>query len=90
MKETVMEFRGINISHLGMYFEELGAVPKTEQMPLLYDAGSWSGEILSEKELTFTKTFKVNAVHIRFKAETEVELADIIKNYRYKTTRIGG
>jgi hypothetical protein len=90
MKETVMEFRGINVSHLGMYFEELGAVRKTDSMPLLYETSSWSAEILSEEELSFTKIFKVNAVHICFRAETETALAELIKNYRYKTTRIGG
>ncbi|OCA88092.1 hypothetical protein A8F94_09745 [Bacillus sp. FJAT-27225] len=90
MKESVLEFRGINLNHLGMYFEELGAVRKTDSMPLVYDAGDWSGEILSEQELSFTKTFKVNAVHIRFKAETEDVLTELIKNYRYKTTRVGG
>ncbi|WP_409272035.1 hypothetical protein V1499_20160 [Neobacillus sp. SCS-31] len=91
MAETILEFRGINLLHLGLYFEELGGVWTGESdMPKKYRGGSWSGEILSEKEIAFTPNFKVNSVMVRFRAETEEELAALIKRYRYKTTRVGG
>lgn len=90
MIEKTLEFRGIVLSHLCMYFEELGGAKVTGDLPIRYKGAEWSAEILSEEELSFTKTFKVNAVHIRFRAETEEALADLLKKYRYKTTRIGG
>ncbi|RDU37752.1 hypothetical protein DRW41_07965 [Neobacillus piezotolerans] len=91
MKEAVLEFRGINRRHLEMYFEELGGVGTGNPcLPKKYTGGNWSGEILSEKEIAFTSTFKVNSVLVRFRAETEEELAALIKSYRYKTTRVGG
>lgn len=97
MKDAVLEFRGINLDHLGMYFEELGAIRKTEgpisikeALPVLYEADGWSSEILSDEEIAFTSIFKINAVKIRFYAESDEALAGLIKNYRYKTTRIGG
>ncbi|SEM63338.1 hypothetical protein SAMN05192533_104149 [Mesobacillus persicus] len=90
MASRELEFRGINRNHLGMYFEELGGELLTDAFPFVYKGNGWTGEILSEDKLTFTKTFKVNAVHIRFTAETESGLEDLIKQYRYKTTRVGG
>ncbi|WP_316569569.1 hypothetical protein [Neobacillus sp. YIM B06451] len=91
MAETILEFRGINRSHLEMYFEELGGMRTNDTgLPGQYSGGSWSGEILSEKEIAFTSTFKVNSVLVRFCADTEEELAALIKSYRYKTTRVGG
>jgi hypothetical protein len=85
-----LEFRGIRVDHLGMYFEELGAKQITTKFPYLYKAANWSGEILAEEELAFTASFKVNCVNIRFRAANEEILTEIIKNYRYKTTRVGG
>lgn len=85
-----LEFRGINRSHLGMYFEELGGKLQTSAFPFVYQGDGWIGEIISEDELEFTKVFTVNAVKIRFTAETELKLDDLIKQYRYKTTRVGG
>ncbi|WLR55667.1 hypothetical protein LC048_01230 [Mesobacillus subterraneus] len=90
MVDRILEFRGINRDHLGMYFEELGGRLVTDSFPFVYEAASWRAEILSEDELAFTKTFIVNAVHIRFEAESLEELEQLIKNYRYKTTRVGG
>ncbi|MBT2693213.1 hypothetical protein [Bacillus sp. ISL-55] len=90
MVDRILEFRGINREHLGMYFEELGGRLVTDSFPFVYEAESWKAEILSENELTFTKTFIVNAVHIRFAAESVEDLDQLIKNYRYKTTRVGG
>ncbi|MEH7097547.1 hypothetical protein [Neobacillus vireti] len=90
MAEIDLEFRGIHIDHLGMYFQELGAIQVTDTFPLIYEAEGWSGQILSEEELAFTAIFKVNAVRVRFIAEDEDTLNEVMKNYRYKTTRIGG
>jgi len=90
MVDRILEFRGINREHLGMYFEELGGRLVTASFPFVYEAEGWRAEILSEDELAFTKTFIVNAVHIRFAAESLDELEQLIKNYRYKTTRVGG
>lgn len=85
-----LEFRGINREHLGMYFKELGAVQVTDTFPYVFAGEGWSGQILSEEEIMFTPSFKVNAVQIRFRAEDKKVLEALIKNYRYKTTRIGG
>lgn len=85
-----LEFRGIHREHLGLYFIELGAKQITNDFPYLYQAEEWSGQIISEEELTFTASFKVNVVHVRFGAKDEEALNRLIKNYRYKTTRIGG
>lgn len=90
MADRILEFRGINRDHLGMYFEELGGSLMTDSFPYVYEGERWRGEILSEDELAFTKTFIVNAVHIRFEAESQDDLEQLIKNYRYKTTRVGG
>lgn len=90
MIDRILEFRGINRKHLGTYFEELGGKRITDSFPFVYDGEGWRAEILSEAELAFTKTFIVNAVHIRFAAENMDELEQLIKNYRYKTTRVGG
>jgi hypothetical protein len=85
-----LEFRGIKLEHLGMYFEELGGKLITDCFPYIYKCEDWSGEILNEEELTITSTFKVNAVKIRFQAEDEITLQELVKNYRVKTRRIGG
>ncbi|PLS02965.1 hypothetical protein [Neobacillus cucumis] len=90
MAERDLEFRGINIDHLGMYFEELGAKRVTDTFPYIFEAVGWSGQIRSEEEISFTAIFKVNAVKVRFIAENEDKLNEIIMHYRYKTTRIGG
>ncbi|WP_066172783.1 hypothetical protein [Bacillus marinisedimentorum] len=92
MKSRDLEFRGINLNHLGMYFEELGGrkMSDTDAFPLIYTGDGWSGQILREEDVAITKTFIVNAVHIRFLAESAEKLDELIKNYRYKTTRIGG
>lgn len=91
MVSKTLEFRGIPVKHLGMYFEELGAVKSPAQsLPFHYKSVSWEAEILSEEMLVFTSNFKVNAVKIRFHAMDELLLEDLIKNYRYKTTRVGG
>jgi hypothetical protein len=90
MFQQDLEFRGINRKHLGVYFEELGAEKITESFPFIYKAVGWSGQIIKEEEISFTASFKVNAVQIRFMAESEFVLEELIKNYRFKTTRIGG
>jgi hypothetical protein len=90
MAEKLLEFRGINLKHLGTYFEELGGRLATNSFPYRYEGSGWRAEILSEEEIAFTKTFVVNAVHIRFAANSLEELEQLIKKYRYKTTRVGG
>ncbi|WP_066068469.1 hypothetical protein [Neobacillus soli] len=85
-----LEFRGISRQHLGMYFEELGAKQETNTFPYIFAAEDWSGQILSEEEISFTSSFKVNTVQVRFSADSGNRLEELIKNYRYKTTRIGG
>jgi hypothetical protein len=85
-----LEFRGINLSDLRSYFEALGGQLLTEGFPYVYEGESWRGELLSEEELSFTSVFKVNSVKIRFTAETDSVLEDLIKNYRLKTFRVGG
>lgn len=91
--EKVLEFRGIPIHHLGMYLEELGAEGSDQtldSLPALYKACEWSAEIASEEIIAFTANFKVNAVKIRFLASGEQGLNEVIKRFRYKTTRVGG
>ncbi|WP_210365268.1 hypothetical protein [Bacillus sp. REN3] len=90
MIDRILEFRGIDRGHLGTYFEELGGRRATADFPFIYNGEGWSAEILSEDEISFTKAFTVNSVHIRFIAESGEALEKLIKNYRYKTTRIGG
>jgi hypothetical protein len=85
-----LEFRGINRKHLGIYFEELGGKQLTDFFPIIFEHLNWRAEILNEKEISLTNIIKVNQIHIRFHAKDEDTLQELIKNYRYKTTRIGG
>jgi hypothetical protein len=87
-----LEFRGIPLAQLGQYLEELGGrlVTDSDTVPYVYEGDGWRGELLSEDELVFTSVFKVNAVFVRFSAETEEKLKTLIKSYRFKTTRVGG
>jgi hypothetical protein len=85
-----LEFRGINLSHLGMYFEDLGAEKVSDSFPLLFETSTWKAEILSEDTITITSSFQVNSVKIRFSADDEETVEQLIKNYRKKTTRVGG
>lgn len=90
MPQTQLEFRGIRVEHLIEYFLELGGIQKTEKFPIYIDGSGWDCTILSEVEIRITSTFIVNAVQILFKAKTEEILDELLKNYRKKTTRIGG
>ncbi len=90
MTEINLEFRGIRLQVLGGYLEELGGNRKTNSFPFVYEGDGWSAQILREEEITFTAVFKVNAVHIRFFAENDKVLEELIKKYRYKTIRVGG
>lgn len=90
MVSRELEFRGININHLKLYFEELGGILLADQFPFVYRGEGWSGEIGSEGQLTFTPAFKVNVVKVRFTADSDGALQEIIRKYRLKTTRIGG
>lgn len=90
MISSVLEFRGIHTNHLKEYFEELGAKHIEDHDPIQYKGEQWSVEILKEDEISFTSSFKVNTVHLRFTAENEQELQELIRKFRYKTTRVGG
>jgi hypothetical protein len=90
MVSRELEFRGIHRTHLGVYFEELGGRLVTDSFPFLYEGDGWRGEVLSEVEIAFTSVFRVNAVKIRFLANSDEELDRLIENYRYKTFRVGG
>ncbi|EKN68399.1 hypothetical protein P9E76_13620 [Schinkia azotoformans] len=90
MVQTELEFRGIHLAHLLDYFKELGGTQKTTQFPIIIQGTNWESSILYEEEIKITSSFFVNAVHIRFKAETEEVLDTLLKNYRKKTTRVGG
>jgi hypothetical protein len=87
-----LEIRGIPLAQLGQYLEELGGRLLTESdvFPFVYEGDGWRGELLSEDELMFTSVFRVNAVKIRFSAVSKEQLDGLIKNYRYKTFRVGG
>lgn len=85
-----LEFRGIPLKHLGMYFQELGGEQVTDSFPFIYRAEDWCAHILNEEEIAFTAVFKVNAVHIHFMAKNEEILETVIKGYRMKTFRAGG
>ncbi|SDN13858.1 hypothetical protein [Bacillus sp. OK048] len=90
MPRQVLEFRGINRKHLGMYFEELGGKQISNEFPYVYSTDHWCGKIISEEELAITSTFKVNSVQIQFQSVNEETLKELIKQYRVKTRRIGG
>lgn len=85
-----LEFRGIPLDHLKMYFQELGGEQATDLFPFIYNGDGWSAHILREEEIAFTTVFKVNAVKIRFIAKNEETLEEILKRYRRKTFRAGG
>jgi hypothetical protein len=90
MVSCELEFRGINLEYLGIYFEELGAKQITHSFPYIFKHHKWSAEILTEEIISLTRIIKVNQVHIRFNAESKVFLEELIQNYRKKTTRVGG
>lgn len=64
--------------------------PEPDGFPTVFVGDGWEGQILSEEEISFTTVIKVNAVRIRFLATDEAGLAELIKKYRFKTTRVGG
>lgn len=87
-----LEFRGIPRTQLGQYLEDLGGrlVMDSVVFPFVYEGDGWRGELLSEDVLAFTSVFRVNAVNIRFSAVSEEQLDRLIKDYRFKTFRVGG
>jgi hypothetical protein len=87
-----LEIRGIPRTQLGEYLEDLGAllVTDSDTIPYVYEGDGWKGELLSEDEIAFTSVFRVNVVKIRFSAVSEEQLDKLIKNYRFKTFRVGG
>jgi hypothetical protein len=87
-----LEIRGIPLAQLGEYLEDLGGrlVTDSDAFPFVYEGEGWKGELLSENEIAFTSVFRVNVVKIRFSAVFEEQLDKLIKNYRFKTFRVGG
>jgi hypothetical protein len=88
-----LEIRGIPLAQLGEYLEDLGGrlvVTDSDTFPYVYEGDGWKGELLSEDEIAFTSVFRVNVVKIRFSAVFEEQLDRLIKNYRFKTFRVGG
>jgi hypothetical protein len=88
-----LEIRGIPLAQLGEYLEDLGGrlvVTDSDTFPYVYEGDGWKGELLSEDEIAFTSVFRVNVVKIRFSAVFEEHLDMLIKNYRFKTFRVGG
>jgi hypothetical protein len=87
-----LEIRGIPLAQLRQYLIDLGGrlVKDCDSFPIVYEGDGWKGELLSEDELMFTSVFRVNAVKISFSAVSEEQLEGLIKNYRYKTFRVGG
>jgi hypothetical protein len=90
MVSCELEFRGINLEYLGIYFEELGAKQITHSFPYIFKHHNWNAEILTEEVISLTRIIKVNQVHIRFNAESKEFLEELILSYRKKTTRVGG
>lgn len=90
MVQTELEFRGIRLEQLLDYFNELGGTQLTNQFPIQINGTNWESSILFEEEVKITSSFFVNAVHINFKADTDKILETLLKEYRKKTTRVGG
>lgn len=90
MVEKELEFRGIRLEHLLEYFKELGGTQITTVFPIIIQGANWESSILSEEDIKITSSFFVNAVLICFKAETEEAMDILLKDYRKKTTRVGG
>lgn len=90
MAHRELEFRGINREHLIMYMEELGGILEPGRKPVCFQGKQWQMEIIHEGEITFTPVFKVNTMVIRFTADSNTLLDELIKQFRFKTTRIGG
>jgi hypothetical protein len=90
METQQLEFRGINLSQHETYFDDLGAKKVSNSFPYLFKTLTWRAEILSEEIITITSSFTVNVIKIRFWADSEEILEQLLKNYRKKTTRVGG
>lgn len=88
--KKVLEFRGIALQQIQLYFQELGGSRLSNHFPIHYQGENWCATILKEEELAFTSAFKVNSVPIEFKAETEEKLTEIIAQFRKKSFRAGG
>lgn len=90
MIEKTLEFRGISLGQLMDYLLECGAKPCSDRLPYLFAGEQWQAEILREEEVQITSRFQVNAVFIRFQANTQEMLDFVIASYRKKTLRVGG
>jgi hypothetical protein len=90
MEEKQLEFRGINLHELMSYIKDIGGLQKTNSFPYVFKGADWSIEIVEERAIKITSTFEVNAVFIKFSADTEEMVEELIKQYRKKTFRAGG
>ncbi|WP_017755198.1 hypothetical protein [Calidifontibacillus oryziterrae] len=88
--EKHLEFRGIQLKHLIDYVKELNGVQLSDTFPINFEGNQWRISIIKEEEVKITSTFIVNAVHIVFRAETDAILQSLLKDFRKKTTRVGG
>lgn len=89
MEMMEIEFRGIPVNQLQLYFEELDGERLSEDFPIVFEGRDWKGEISNEEEVNITSTLCVNAVHVTFTANEKKKLDELIKRYRKKTTRVG-
>ena len=78
------------MTQLELYLKELGGSRLTESTPFIFKGENWRATILSEEEISFTSVFKVNSIKIRFQANDEETLNELLKKYRKKTFRAGG
>lgn len=65
-----LEFRGIKIEHLGMYFEELGAKQVTDKFPYIYEAENWRDIYFRKRKfhlLQFLKLIQSKFVFVQMK-----------------------
>lgn len=90
MLEKELEFRGIKLEHLDTYLIEIGGKKVSDTSPYVFYGDGWSARIISKNEILFTAAFKVETVTIRFSAQTEELLAEVIQQFRKKTFRAGG
>ncbi|WP_338472170.1 hypothetical protein R4Z10_05330 [Niallia sp. XMNu-256] len=90
MFEEILEFRGVALQQIQLYLKELGGERLNNHFPIRYQAENWIVFILCEEEISFTTAFKVNSVKIKFSANSEEQLNDVITNFRKKSFRAGG
>jgi hypothetical protein len=86
--EVTLEIRGISVNQLVTYLLELGGAQ--QDSVYLVRGANWDAELIREEEKQITSRFRVNAVFIRFRADTEEQLNQLLASFRKKTMRVGG